>query len=202
MLIGILVGFLSACFGWQIDLIAIQRGLQRGRMAAFLVGCGAILADMIFLWIGLAGTQPLSEHPEWWGIIRWVGISVLFLLAIRVYRTHGNPPQEIEAVSKRNPTRNFLVGFLIVISNPAVFLLWVGVIGFLRANFEETRQPWFKEFFLLGFWVGGILWFAPLACIFLRKLKHWSESNHSIVARFSALVLTLVACFLIFFERF
>ena len=45
MPLGILAGFLAACFGWQIDLIAIQRGLKRGRVAAFLVGCGAILAD-------------------------------------------------------------------------------------------------------------------------------------------------------------
>lgn len=48
MLLGILIGFIAACFGWQIDLIAIQRGLQRGKTAAFLVGCGAILGDMIF----------------------------------------------------------------------------------------------------------------------------------------------------------
>ena len=62
MLLGMLAGFLASCFGWQIDLIAIQRGLRRGKIAAFLVGCGAVLADMIFLLIGFTGTQPLLEH--------------------------------------------------------------------------------------------------------------------------------------------
>lgn len=202
MLLGILIGFIAACFGWQIDLIAIQRGLQRGKTAAFLVGCGAILGDMIFLWVALTGTQPLLEHPEWWGIIRWVGIAVLLLLAVRVYRGHGNPPEQIENVSRRNPTRNFLVGFLVVATNPAIFLLWVGVVGFLRANFEEAGTPLFREFFLAGFCVGGILWFGPLAFIFLRKLKHWSESNHSMISRVSAFVLVGVAVFLAVFEKF
>ena len=203
MPLGILVGFLAAALGWQINLLALQRGLQRGRTAALLVGCGAILADMIFLWVGLAGTRSILVHPEWWGIIRWVGISVILILAARVLFVHSKDPlPKIEAVQKRNPTKNFLVGFLVVITNPVVFLMWVGVIGFLRAHFPEARASWFKEFFLLGFLLGGLIWFAPLAFIFLRKLTCWTRENHTAISRVSGGVLILVALFLIFFERF
>ena len=145
MLIGIVVGFLASCFGWQIDLIAIQRGLKRGRTAAFLVGCGAILADLIFLSIGFTGTQPLLDHPEWWGIIRWIGIGVILTLAARAFWSHGQPSKQDEEVSKRNPTKNFLVGFLVVITNPVVFLMWVGIIGFLRTHFPEARDIDFQR---------------------------------------------------------
>jgi len=202
MLLGVLAGFLASCFGWQIDLIAIQRGLHRGKIAAFLVGCGAVLADMIFLWIGLTGTQPLLQHPEWWGIIRWVGISILLILAARVLLKHGKPREQSEEVSKRNPTRNFLVGFLVVITNPAVFLMWIGIIGFLRAKFPETREPWFKEFFLGGFLLGAMLWFVPLSFFLLKKLNRWTETNHSLVTRLSAGMLVVVALYLIVFEKF
>jgi len=202
MLLGILTGFLASCFGWQIDLIAIQRGLKRGRTAAFLVGCGAILADMIFLSIGFTGTQSLLKHPEWWGIIRWIGIGVILALAARGFWGHSKPSQQIEAVSKRNPTKNFFVGFLVVITNPVVFLMWVGIVGILRTHFPEAREPQFKEFFLGGFLVGAMLWFVPLAFIFLKKLKHWSEKNHSFLSRLSASTLVLVALYLIFFEKF
>ena len=202
MFLGILAGFLASCFGWQIDLIAIQRGLKRGRTAAFLVGCGAILADMIFLSVGFTGTQPLLAHPEWWGIIRWVGIGVILTLAVRGFLGHNKPHTQVEEVSKRNPTKNFVVGFLVVISNPVVFLMWVGIIGFLRAHFSETRELWFKEFFLVGFLTGGMLWFIPLAFIFLKRLKHWSEENHSFLSRLSSGALVLVALYLIFFENF
>jgi len=202
MLLGILTGFLASCFGWQIDLIAIQRGLKRGRIAALLVGCGAVLADMMFLSVGFTGTQPLLNHPEWWGIIRWIGISVILALAVRAFWGHSKPRKEVEEVSKRNPTKNFLVGFLVVITNPVVFLMWVWIVGFLRAHFPETRELWFKEFFLTGFLVGAMLWFIPLAFIFLKKLKRWSEENHSFLSRISAGMLVLVALYLIFFEKF
>lgn len=202
MLLGVLTGFLASCFGWQIDLIAIQRGLKRGRLAAFLVGCGAIVADMIFLSVGFTGTQPLLNHPEWWGIVRWIGIAVILALAIRGFWGHSKPRKQVEEVSKRNPTKNFLVGFLVVLTNPVVFLMWVGIIGFLRTDFPEAREPWFKEFFLGGFLIGAILWFIPLAFIFLKKLKGLSEENHSFLSRISAGMLILAALYLIFFERF
>lgn len=202
MLLGILAGFLASCFGWQIDLIAIQRGLKRGRLAAFLVGCGAILADMLFLSAGFTGTQPLLDHPEYWGIIRWIGIGVILSLAARGFWVHSKPREQSEEVSKRNPTKNFLVGFLVVITNPVVFLMWIGIIGFLRTHFPEARAPWFKELFLGGFLIGAMLWFVPLAFIFLKKLKRWSEENHSFLSRISSGILVLVALYLIFFEKF
>ena len=202
MLLGILAGFLAASLGWQINLIAIQRGLHRGRFAAFLVGCGAILADSVFLWVGLTETAAILEHPEWWGLIRWVGISVILILAARAFFFHTKPRPPAEEVQKKNPTRNLLVGFLVVISNPVVFLMWVGVVGFLRVHFPEARVPWFREFFLAGFWVGGMLWFIPLALIFLKKLKRWNEANHAAISRILGGVLVLVALFLIFFEKF
>lgn len=202
MLLGILAGFLASCFGWQIDLIAIQRGLKRGRTAAFLVGCGAILADMLFLSAGFKGTQPLLDHPEYWGIIRWIGIGVILSLAARSFWARSKPHEQSEEVIKRNPTKNFLVGFLVVITNPVVFLMWIGIIGFLRTHFPETRAPWFNELFLGGFLIGAVLWFVLLAFIFLRKLKRWSEENHSFLSRVSSGILVLVALYLIFFEKF
>ena len=201
MLLGILVGFLASCFGWQIDLIAIQRGLKRGRIAAFLVGGGAVLADMIFLLIGFTGTQPLLDHPEWWGGIRWVGIAVILVLAVRGFWGHSKPRKQDAEVSKKNPTKNFLVGFLVVITNPVVFLMWIGIIGFLRTYFPEAREPWFTGFFLAGFLIGSMLWFIPLAFIFLKKLNRWSEENHTFLSRLSAGTLVLVALYLIFFEK-
>ena len=151
MLLGILGGFLAAALGWQINLLAIQRGLQRGRVAAFLVGSGAIFADMVFLWLGFTGATPIVEHPEWWGILRWLGISVILILAARVLFVHSKPRPQHEEVQKKNPTKNFFVGFLVVISNPVVFLMWIAGISFLRAHFPEVRTPWFKELFLAGF---------------------------------------------------
>ena len=202
MLFGILVGFLGSCFGWQINLIAIQRGIRRGKIAAFLVGCGAITADMLFLAIGFAGTQPILDHPEWWGLIRWIGISVILVLAARVFFIHAKNCPEAHEVQERPSPRNFLVGFLVVMTNPVIFLMWVWVIGFLQAHFQEAREPWFREFFLTGFLVGSVLWFFPLAFVLLEKLNRWTRTNHASISYISGGVLVAIALFLIFFEKF
>lgn len=198
MLLGFLTGFLGSLFGWQINLTAIQRGLLRGKAAAFLVGCGAMIADMMFLWLGFTGAQPLVDHPEWWRWIRWIGIFVLISLAIRVLIVERQLRFQDEEVKKRNPTKNFLVGFLVVGTNPAVFLIWLGVIGFLYSEFEQTLKPWFKEFFLVGFFLGALSWFFLLAFVFLKKLEKWTQKNHALLSRLSVAVLLLVAAYLVF----
>lgn len=202
MLLGLLAGFLASALGWQINLMVVQRGLQRGRFAAFLVGCGAVLGDMIFLTIGFTGTLPLLNHPEWWGVIRWVGIVVLLILAGRTFFVQGKPPRKVSEVTKRNPTKNFILGFLVVGTNPAVFLMWLGFVSLIRAHFSQTATPWFRERFLMGFLAGGLLWFVPFAFVFLKKLRKWTENNHSFISKISAITLVSVALFLIFFERF
>lgn len=202
MLLGLLAGFLASSLGWQINLVVIQRGLLRGRVAAFFVGCGAVAADMVFLAIGLTGTTPLLNHPEWWGIIRWVGITVLLLIAARTFFVHGKPPKQLVEVTKRNPTKNFLVGFLVVATNPAVFLMWLGIISLIRANFIQAGRAGFKEQFLFGFLAGAMAWFVPFIFIFLKKLRKWTEDNHPFISKLSAVTLVLVAVFLIIWERF
>lgn len=202
MLLGFLAGFLASGFGWQINLVAIQRSFLRGRLAAFLVGCGALTGDMIFLTIGFTGTRPLANHPEWWGIIRWVGIAVLLLIAARTFFVHSRTPKQMPEVTNRNPTKNFLVGFLVVVTNPAVFLMWLGILSLIRANFPEAAGAGFKEQFLLGFFAGAMAWFVPFTLVFMKKLKKWTESNHPFVSKLSAVTLVLVAVFLIIYETF
>jgi threonine/homoserine/homoserine lactone efflux protein len=198
VLIGFIAGFLGSSLGWQINLLAIQRGISRGRTAALLVGCGAVTADLIFLWGGFTGAKPLLAHPETWGVIRIAGIAILLILAARAYFIHGKPRPSAEKVISRNPTRNFLVGFLVVLGNPAVFFLWLGVVSFVVGHFPEAHHPNFKWYFIIGFVIGSLAWFGPLAFLLLKKIKEWDETHLQFLSRLSAAVLVLVAILLIF----
>lgn len=198
MLLGFIAGFLGSSLGWQMNLIVIQRGIARGRIAAFLVGCGAVTADLLFLWAGFMGEKPLLEHPETWGIIRAAGIVILLLLAAHAYFVHGKPRKRIEKVVSQNPTRNFLVGFLVTLGNPAVFFLWLGVVSFVVGHFPEAHDPNFKWYFLPGFVIGALAWFGPLAFILLKKIQEWNEAHLQLLSRLLAALLVLVAILLIF----
>lgn len=198
MPLGFIAGFLGSSLGWQINLIAIQRGIARGSVAALLVGCGALTADLIFLWCGFTGAKPLLTHPETWGMIRATGIVILLAVAARAYFVHGKPRKHVEKVVSRNPSRNFLVGFLVVLGNPAVLFLWLGVVGFVVGHFPEAHDPNFKYYFLIGFVIGSLAWFGPLAFVLLRKIKEWDEAHLQLLSRLSAGVLVLVAVLLVF----
>ena len=198
MLLGFIAGFLGSSLGWQMNLIAIQRGISRGKMAAFLVGCGAVTADLIFLWGGFTGEKPLLAYPEAWGTIRAAGIIILLGLAARAYFVHGKSRKHVDKVVSRNPTRNFLVGFLIVLGNPVVLFLWIGVVSFVLGHFPESHDPNFKWYFLAGFVIGSLAWFGPLAFILLKKIKEWNEAHLQLLSRLSAAVLVLVAILLVF----
>ena len=70
------------------------------------------------------------------------------------------------------------------------------VIFQLLGSFIITTLPSVKRT-----WV-AMLWFIPLAFIFLKKLKQWTEGNHAWISRFSAVLLVVVALYLIIFEKF
>ncbi|MDD5217362.1 MAG: LysE family transporter [Candidatus Omnitrophica bacterium] len=196
MLLGALSGFLASSLGWQINLLAIQRGLKRGRTAAFLVGCGAVLGDLFFIWVSFTGAAPLVRNPLWWQTLRWIGVVTILALAIRAFLVHPKPIGQ-NVARKRNPTRNFILGFLVVVSNPAVFLVWIGVISFIVTHFPEGREMSFRWFFMPGFILGSFVWFVALAAFFLKKIKNWPEEHLRIVSRITAVMLLAVAAILV-----
>lgn len=198
MLLGFISGFLGSSLGWQINLLAIQRGIRRGSLATLLVGCGAVTADIFFLWGSFTGARPLLTHPETWGVIRAAGIVILLMLAARAYFVHGKPRKVAEKVISKNPTRNFLVGLLVVLGNPVVFFLWLGVVSFIVGHFPEARHVHYKWYFIGGFVTGSLAWFGPLAFILLKKIRQWDEAHLQLLSRLSAAVLVLVAIILIF----
>lgn len=199
--LGMGTGFFASLVGWQINLIAIHRGIERNtRTAAFFVGMGAAFADVIFILIAMTGAVPFLRNPKSWMVIRWVGILTVFLLAAKILLK--KPQLAIrEKKKKRNPAKNFLVGFLIVITNPAVFLIWIGMMSFLLTHFPEMKGLIFYWIFLGGFVIGAALWFFILSFRILREARNWDDERLYFLSKLSAFILLIVGCFLIF-ERF
>jgi len=61
--------------------------------------------------------------------------------------------------SSNGTDQEFFVGFLVVITNPAVFLMWVGFVGFFKL-ISRSASAMVQEFFLTGFLIGAMLWFV------------------------------------------
>jgi threonine/homoserine/homoserine lactone efflux protein len=195
MILGFLTGFSTALLGWQINVVAIHRGLKRGKMASFMVGIGAVAADLTQIFIALLGAASLIERLHWWASLKWLGITTIVLVALKIL-FHKSSAIVNESRQKLNPTKNFLIGYLVVISNPALLLLWVGVMSFMLTHAPELRFFMMRLLFTCGFFAGGALWFLILSLIILPHIINWGETALHIISKISAVLLLAAAVIL------
>src|SRR3989338_1074853 len=198
MLTGFITGFLAAMLGWQINIIGIHRGLERGRRGPLLVGLGATTADFIIILIAFAGATPLLHHHHFWAVAKWFGIAILLFTSCRILFHKKKSPDPDEKI-KRGPARSFMIGLLVVGGNPAIYLMWIGIIGLLMAHLHSGLPSLqFRLLFLGGFWAGCMSWFTVLSFFILRHIRQWGEDRLHLIARLSAGFLLIAACVLIF----
>ncbi len=200
MLLGVVTGFLASMFGWQINLIAIQKGIDARRRSAFFVGMGAAVADVIFIYLYFTGAGLVLSHRESWAIFKWIGILTIFAIALRLL-LKKQPPLDFAAKKKTGAKRYFIVGLVVVLTNPAVFLMWVGVMSFLLTHFPYIVERKAEWIFLGGFLAGAAAWFLILTFQMSRIMKNLTNVGHlAWIRRTIALGLLVAAVFLIFQE--
>ncbi|MCB9799216.1 MAG: LysE family transporter [Candidatus Omnitrophica bacterium] len=196
MLIGFLSGFLAALLSWRINIVAIQRGVQRGKTAAFFVGVGSLTADVVLILGAFSGARPLTQNQHLWMILKIIGILTILFVAFKIF---FQAPKLMEKAEKeRNPPKNFLIGFSIVAGNPAVFMLWMGLVSFILTQAQDATQQHFHYEYLAGFFCGGLIWVSLLCFLILPKIRAWGERPLYLISRISAIILIICAIILIF----
>ncbi len=195
--LGTVTGILASLLGWQINLLSLHRGLERGRTAAFFVGFGSIVADALFSLVAFAGAAPLVGKLHLWIYFRWIGIATIFLVGFKIL-LHKQKVAAVQKEKKREPAKDFLVGFLMVLSNPAVLIVWIGIIAFLLVHFPRNALLAFRWFFIAGLFAGGAGWFLFLALYVLPHVRQWDDDRLHLISKVSAGILILGGCFLAF----
>jgi threonine/homoserine/homoserine lactone efflux protein len=197
--LGLVTGLFASIGGWQINLTSIHRGLQRGRTAAFSVGSGASSADLLIIFAAFTGAAKIEAHQGVWAVLRWVGVATLLILSVRIlFKKHRLEEGEAAPKKRRKPLKSFLLGFVLVAANPAVWLLWFGVVGFLLTHFPREPILSAKSSFLGGFFAGASVWFLVLALAMVPGIRKWGEQKLEILSQGSALLLLMAAVFLVF----
>ena len=200
MLTGFITGFFAAMLGWQINIIGIHRGLARGKSGPLLVGLGATTADFFMILIAFAGALPLVHNRSFWTVTKWFGIATILLASFRIlfHKQKFNDPAQKK---KRSPTQSFIMGLVIVGGNPAIYLMWIGIISFMMTHLPHLSDPEFRPLFLAGFFAGSMAWFTLLSFFILDHIRQWGENRLHLISRLSAVFL-LIAAIVLIFENF
>jgi threonine/homoserine/homoserine lactone efflux protein len=163
---GFVASFLVSIPVGPINLTIINEGARRGFKWAIMIGMGAVAMEAIYCALALTGFSAFLQIPMVKSIMELVSFLFLLYLAWKYFSAKTIPDHVHSAdviEQKLHPRSAFMVGFVRVLGNPAVLLVWVTLTAtFLSHNWvDQTVDD--KVAFVLGVAGGAALWFLLLA---------------------------------------
>ena len=158
----ILLGLSMAAPIGPINAAQIDRGIRNGFMHAWLLGIGAVLADVIYMLVVYIGVVNFLEAPLV-QLFLWVfGCFVLVYSGFESIKNAG----KINLLYTRNKeplTKSFISGFLMSISNPLTILFWLGIYGSILAKTVNAYETGHLVLYSSGIFIGILLWDITMA---------------------------------------
>ncbi len=194
--LGVVAGFVASIPGGPINATLIAEGARRGIRWCLFLGFGAVLMEAIYCGVAFAGFAQVFE-------LRWVRAtmelaSFLLMLWLGVKYLRGTQIPGTEQVEnfveeRFHPHTAFWTGFLRVLGNPGVLLLWVTVAAMLLSR-EWLENRWVSKWpFISGVAVGGMAWFGLVAWGIARGGSGFSATALRRMSRASGFLLLVVA---------
>jgi L-lysine exporter family protein LysE/ArgO len=178
---------LSLCLDLGLVNVAILRtALRSGGTAAFLVGVGSSLGDLVYFSLSVAGATALLA----WAPVRWafwlLGTVVLLVLAYRMLREvispHALVLEDGGETQRRSAAQLLGYGLSLALASPTG-ILWFAAIGgaaIATLGGDRVQVIWLTA----GFALAGIAWSAVLA-FGIASSRRWLAPK--LVRAFSAL---------------
>lgn len=161
---GIILGLsITAPIG-PTNVEVIKKGLIQGWKAASLFSIGVLVALIIYLLIVMIGMSILLKSQIFNKALLMIGVIILFYLAFNSINDFILI-KELDFYKTNHKNKNFIEGIILTISNPAVLVLWSGILG---ADFAVTSTN-LTDRILLSF---GIIVGVTVFFIFLIALIH------------------------------
>jgi threonine/homoserine/homoserine lactone efflux protein len=163
---GLAAGFLVSIPVGPINLTIINEGARRGFRWALMIGLGSVLMESIYCAISLTGFSAFLGLPMVKSTMELLSFLFLLYLSWKYFRAKSIPDHSQSAdriEQKFHPHSAFMTGFVRVLGNPSVLLLWVTLTAtFLSHNWvDQTVDD--RVACVLGVAVGATLWFFLLA---------------------------------------
>lgn len=190
---GFLIGLLVSSPMGPINMLTIQRTLDRGRWHGFVTGLGAMMSDLMYAIVTLVGLSFVSDFiAEQEQVIQLLAGGILFFFGLGVFRS--NPlkdwkPDELPRETRY--LRDFGSSFLLTFSNAAIILVFVG----LYARFSYNPLGEGGGFFLAGttaFIAAALGWWFFLTTLVSRLRRRFNRKGLILLNRVIGSILMLI----------
>lgn len=175
---GLISGFLVSIPVGPINVTIIHEGGGRGFLWGFLIGAGSVLMESVYCALGFAGFSGLFTSNiavailqlASFALMSYLGCKYLFAKQMAVSSRSAERIEE-----KLHPHTAFWTGFVRVLGNPGVLLLWVALSATFLSH-EWVDPNWTsKSICIAGVASGGLLWFTFLSYAVSLGHRHLSD---------------------------
>ena len=181
---GFIIGLLVSSPMGPINMLTIQRTLNRGRWHGFVSGLGAMLSDISYALLTLLGmsfvTGFMDKYEPW--LQPFAGV-ILILFGLTVFRSNPlNEWKPDEVPKETHYFRDYLTSFLLTLSNAAIILVFVGL--YTRFSFNPIAEG--TSFLFAGvaaFIVAAFSWWFFLTLFVSRLRRHFNRNGLALLNR-------------------
>jgi threonine/homoserine/homoserine lactone efflux protein len=192
LLTGIAIGLAVTAPLGPVNILVIRNAIRRGFGVAFLVGLGAVAADVFYAAAAAYGISWVSHLiADFARPLMIAGGVLLAVMGVWLARKHlhlsaieGDEPVKGTKVAAR-----MLAAFGLTISNPGEFFGFIAIFGtmsgFLRLHEDATRPPTV----IAGVAIGGFLWWLLLSFLVSRFRSRISERALDRINRWTGILI-------------
>ncbi|WP_150267405.1 LysE family translocator [Paenibacillus tepidiphilus] len=159
----ILLGLsLSAPIG-PINASQLDKGIRGGFLHAWLVGLGAICADVIYMLLVYFGVVHVLDAPFIKAFLWLFGFFVLIYTGYESIRDAGSISAADSRGQEESYAKSFVSGFLMSLFNPLSILFWLGIYGSVLAKASSEYPLQQLLIYSGGIVLGILLWDVTMA---------------------------------------
>lgn len=160
---GLFVGFVVAAPVGPVAILCIHRTICQGKIAGYLSGLGAALADTFFGAIAAFGfsfiAALLIDHNNW---LRFGGGVALCLIGLRSLLTRKMPPPA--ARDGKSLVGDFISAFLVTLTNPITVISFAAIYAAIDIPHLAEDTRWGMAL-TVGVFVGAAVWWFLLTAV-------------------------------------
>lgn len=162
---------LSAPIG-PVNAAQLDKGIRGGFLPAWLVGLGAVAADIIYMLLVYFGVIHFLNTPFMKSFLWLFGFFILTYTGIDSLKQAGK--LSLNEMRGREPLmKSFMSGFMMSLSNPLSILFWLGIYGSVLAQTAAASNARDLVINSCAIIAGVLLWdvtMAGFASIFRKIL--------------------------------
>ena len=214
ILSGLVIGVLIAAPVGPVNIVCIQRTLERGFWGGLAAGLGAVLADGLIASIAAFGITAISGvMSNYEKEIQLIGGLVIIAFGIKLYTTKPKLPQQkrmnwaqlrrmVDLVPERlRPAMRFQIWrilphasvipqtFFLTITNPGAILGLFAIVGGLGSVLGGFRTYFEAMTLVISIMVGSLLWWAVLSRLIEKLRDKVTEPRLKVINQVAGVVL-------------